>query len=244
MRENRTDIIGSAFCHTSPHHFVQRPGDAQLYCLPIFLYPNTGVSHLCLGFQGIFATPCEFNDLIGPIHDLRCLTIAFHYSDSKASLEMPSFRDVCFNVRQSLTTLGERGNQSMFEACRLASLIYVDLILMDIENYACLTENLHSILDELEDDQTYSGLMLWILFMANIASSEESPSGSLQIRFAQALMALGLSSRETLKQSLSEFLWVESICDQKLGNMWMKLENEVSLQYGERSDIVPSRTDW
>ena len=132
----------------------------------------------------------------------------------------------------------------MFEACRLASLIYVDLILMDIQNYACLTEKLHSILDELEDDQTYSGLMLWILFMANIASSDESPSGSLQIRFAQALMALGLSSRETLKQSLSEFLWVESICDQKLGNMWMKLENEVSLQYGERSDIVPSRTDW
>lgn len=125
---SRVDLAGSALTHKPMRHFSAKPA-IRLPCLPIGLTPGTTISMLCGGFQPILWNP-NFDVLVDPLHELRCLTIAFHFSGCKANLEMPKFTKLCRSNKRECQALLNTTGSCIFDVCLLAMMPFNDLILL------------------------------------------------------------------------------------------------------------------
>jgi hypothetical protein len=67
-------------------HYTAKPR-IRLPCLPVGLTPGTTISSICIGFQPLLLNP-HFDALINPLHELRCLTVAFNFSGCTAHLDI------------------------------------------------------------------------------------------------------------------------------------------------------------
>jgi hypothetical protein len=212
-----TDLFGSAFAHTPFRGYSARPPTAvtRLHCLPIFLYPST-LASLCLGFQQLLFEPI-FESLIDPLHEIRCLTIAFHFSSYKARNELPIFAKMCYTVTSRLGHVSNPLFSPIFEACRIASMLFVDLILLaDATDAAPRAKELRIALQQLslrEASPQIWRLVLWITFFGSAATLERELGSWFLKFFMSAVINQGLRSFRDMRSVLLEFFWIDDICD-------------------------------
>ncbi|KAH8816989.1 hypothetical protein F5884DRAFT_778150 [Xylogone sp. PMI_703] len=226
-----TDLIGSALCHTKPRRFVDRP-KIRLYCHPLYLNPRSTIGILCRGFQKVLLNHGVFNSITDILHDLRCLTTVMHFSRCKAHSEMPLYVDMCRDIKQRLVSLPSIQGTKIFESCRLATMLFTELILLDnSSNAAVLAAGIKTTLEggDLDDMIQYSaGLLLWILFIGNIAALGTELGPWFNDMFIRALSLQKLYHVESVRMVLIEFLWLEDVLNNHLNTVWTDVKQRIN----------------
>lgn len=81
--------------------------------------------------------------------------------------------------------------------------------------------------------------LMWILFVGSVAAQGTSLASWYQGHFANALVALGITSLTGSKRALIEFLWVDGPCDVYLEEIW-KLRQVGALELVLDGDQAPN----
>lgn len=212
-----TDLLGSAFAHTPLRGYSPRPpkGVTRLHCLPVFLYQTT-LAFLCRGFQPVLMEPA-FEPLIDPLHELRCLTIAFHFSSGKAHVELSIFTEMSSTINRRLQSISHKNTSPIFEVCRVSSILFVNLVLLSrTTNFLTICRELKSAITKLlfrNASPQGSKLMLWGLFIGAAATLETELGRWFLEQFTNTLVIYGLRNLNAVKSVLVEFFWINGICD-------------------------------
>lgn len=218
---DRSDLIGSALCHTPPRQFIKRPSVRSFYH-PLFLNPRSTVGLLCRGFRKVIVRSSSFSNIAGILHDLRCLTTVLHYSRCKGlpRHDMPVYSALCYAVRHKLELLPLMGGSPLFECCRIAVMVFTDSVLLDDgSNLGALALGLRTVLDNSQmADIAHEApqLLLWVLFMGIVASRDRDGNRWFNESFVGVLSTQQWYNWQAARTILAEFLWLEDILDEKL----------------------------
>lgn len=143
---------------------------------------------------------------------------------------MPIFTDLCLGVNARLGNLVESERCEVFECCRLAAMVFVDVVLLhETSNTLALAAGIKGTLAEANIDgmiQQMPELMTWILYMGCAAALETCMKPWFMRHFAQAASFLGLQHFETMRKVLIEFLWLEDVSNQHLKLIWSELQEK------------------
>ena len=207
-----------------------------MYCHPLFLNPRSTVGALCRGFQKVLTSNGGFNSITDILHDLRCLTTVSHYSSCKGLSvpysEMPLYKDLCHAVKRRLERFPSLEGLQTFESCRLAIMVFTELVLLnDISNTAVLAAGIKTTLEDADIEENLQHtpeLMLWILFMGNIAAIETELDAWYKDSLGFALFQLNLHHFEAVRSVLIEFLWLEVSLNQRLKIIWAALKSRIN----------------
>ncbi|OBT64210.1 hypothetical protein VE03_06900 [Pseudogymnoascus sp. 23342-1-I1] len=219
-----TDLTAAALCHESPRLLTTRP-NIRLYGNPLLLVPRSTIAIVCRGFQKIIAAHEVFKSITDILHDLRCLTAVAHYSDCKAHIEMPIFAGLCFAVDERLGSLLATEESTIFESCRLAAMIFVEVVLLrnNTSNAVLLAAGIKRTLSQVDMEvmlQQHPELLTWILYMGNMAAHGTEMAPWFLCGFAQAVSFQKISLFETVRSVLIEFLWLDGVSNEHLWPIW------------------------
>jgi hypothetical protein len=182
----------------------------------VFLDPRTGIASLCIGFQPLLIDP-TFEALINPLHELRCLTLAFYFSSCKAHVELPIFAQMCIEVTRRLHALSHKDTSPVFSACIFASILFVNLVLLPTTiNLLPLAGELQLTMGPISFKETppqIRRVLLWMFFIGSAATSETGLGTWYAEHFRNELITLGLRSAQAVKKILAEFFWIDEPCD-------------------------------
>lgn len=123
------------------------------------------------------------------------------------------------------------------EAARVASLIYINYVLRDINiSIALLRVLKRKLMDECEQhgasaaevtDEAALRLLLWSVCMGALLAADEREDDWFAERVARAMMRTGLGSWAEVEACLRRFLWVKKMSDSLRGGFWLKVEEQL-----------------
>lgn len=142
---------------------------------------------------------------------------------------MPIFIRLCFGVDEQLGNLIPMEKCAVFESCRLAAMIFVEIVLLrhNTPNEMLLSAGIKRALAQADMEcllGRQSELMIWILFMGNVAAAGTEMEPWFQRRFAHAVSFQRLTLFETVKSVVIEFLWLEGVSNELLKSLWSKVK--------------------
>jgi hypothetical protein len=213
-----------------PRQYAKRP-NIRLYCHPLFLNPRSTIGVLCRGFQKILGSHSIFSSITDILHDLRCITTVSHYSDCTTNHEMPIYNDLCHGVERRLESLPLMEGFRTFESCRLAAMVFTELVLLgNSSNAAVLAAGIKTTLEDTDMEESMQHtpeLRLWVLFMGYVAAFETELNTWFRSSFAWALSLQKLNHFETLRGVLIAFLWLEGVLNQRLKAIWAEMTTRI-----------------
>lgn len=194
--------------------------------------PRSTIGVVCRGFQKIIAEHEVFKSITDILHDLRCLTAVAHYSDCKVHSEMPIFVSLCYGVDERLGRLLAMEGSAIFESCRLAAMVFVEVVLLhnNTPNAVLLAAGIKRTLSRANMEmlqQQQPELLTWILHMGNIAAFGTEMAPWFLRSFAQMLSFQRLSLFETVRNALIEFLWLDGVSNEHLKSVWPEVQEMI-----------------
>lgn len=115
-----------------------------------------------------------------------------------------------------------------FESCRLAVMVFTEVVLLDDRsNAALLAAGIKNTLQDLDISeilQETPELTLWVLFMGSVAATGTELERWFRGSFEGALVRLKLGHFENVRRVLIEFLWLEGVLNEHLKGIWMEVE--------------------
>jgi hypothetical protein len=203
-------------------YYTEKP-NIRLACLPVGLSPGTTISKLCVGFQPLLSNPL-FDTLIDPLHELRCLTIAFHFSGCTANIEMPTFTQLCTSLKTKHQKLLKTFGSNTFDLCLLGMMLFLDFILLcdhrDIVFLSTLLRTTFESMREADFAEMDNTRMLWLLYIGfATAQCSTNLTSWYREQLLNILSVLHVLGVKDAKNILVEFLWVDGICDDYLAEI-------------------------
>lgn len=146
--------------------------------------------------------------------------------------EMPIFVSLCFGVNERLGNLLAMEGSTIFESCRLAAMVFVEVVLLhnSIHNAVLLAASMKRTLSRANMEvmlQDQPELLTWILYIGNVAAFGTDMAPWFLRSFARALSFQGLSIFETVRNVLVEFLWLDGVSNAQLFSIWLEVKEKI-----------------
>lgn len=147
---------------------------------------------------------------------------------------MPIFVSLCLAVDARLGNLVAMEGSPIFESCRQAAMIFVEVVLLRNNNNtpnvvllsACMKRTLSRVnMEAMLKEQ--SELLIWILYMGNVAAFGTDVAPWFLRSFAQALSFQKLRLFETVRAVLVEFLWLDGVSNDHLWSIWPEVKEMI-----------------
>jgi hypothetical protein len=143
---------------------------------------------------------------------------------------------------------GEVSSPRMYEAIRLASMIFSVAVIFPVPPYKGifrkLSGRLKSVADESKFDpcwQLYPNTLLWILILGGIASLDTEERVWYVQNLAAVSTSLNLFEWENVVENLKHYLWLQSACDTSGRALWQEVTREriftQGFEQGENQDF-------
>jgi hypothetical protein len=134
-------------------------------------------------------------------------------------------------MKRRLESLPSMEESRIFESARLAVMVFTELVLLnDFSNATVLAAGIKATLENADMGKAMQHtpeLMIWILFIGNVAAFGTELNIWFKESFARTLSLQGLPHFETVRRGLIEFLWLEGVLNQQLKAIWTEVETRI-----------------
>jgi hypothetical protein len=141
-------------------------------------------------------------------------------------LSLPSWHELSITDRKNTDFV-------TYESCRITSLIYSNAVLLGLPSHngwhRAFVRKLQSILettDLVRWVESSPRLMVWMLFIAGIASHSTPHRCFFESSLRNTLLLTGMTSWRSVRQYLQEFLWSDSACEHGAAVIWDAMDLE------------------
>lgn len=146
---------------------------------------------------------------------------------------MPIFVSLCFAVDTRLGNLLTMEGSAIFETCRHAAMVFVEVVLLhniNTPNVVLLAADMKRTLSRANTQvmlDRQPELLTWILYMGNMAAFGTEMAPWFLRSFAQALSFQSLGIFETVRAVLVEFLWLDGVSNDHLWSIWPEVKEMI-----------------
>lgn len=121
---------------------------------------------------------------------------------------------------------------AIFESCRLSAMVFIGIVLLhdNHPNADLLAASMKRTLSRVSMEvllQQQPELLIWILYMGNMAASGTEMAPWFLRSFAQALSFQRISLFETVRNVLIEFLWLGGVSNEHLWSIWPEVREMI-----------------
>ena len=177
--------------------------------------------------------PCK--NLLVVIHVMSDVTVAFdHYCRGEA--DFPKLMHIVISrnsIQHGLLSLphlptnNSSEDNCIYEVCRIAALIFSDMVLFPLPSGTGTREKLvHSLMRPLgscrllSSWERYPSLLLWATILGGIAVKEPQKRTWFVRQLSNAVIKQTESAWPLVRNILSTFLWWHVVCDQRGAEFW------------------------
>jgi hypothetical protein len=240
---HRSDILGATQGIQKPHfpfldRWIHEPHDS---CAS--LASHLSRESLATGFQdivdgGITETAANVFETMADL----TVEIEMHHRGVKPICDMALFMDRRNAVQHRLMSLptgdelepGEVGSTRMYEAIRLAAIIYSAGVTFPLPPYQGifrrLSGRLKTILEESKFDQCWQSspkILLWVLVLGGVAALESEERSWYVRTLAVVSRSLDISEWDDVVEEMAHYLWLDSACNAGGRLLWGAVAGEL-----------------
>ena len=186
------------------------------------------------GFRQLYSL-CLIDEVWAVIKAMCEVTVAVdHYHrDGPSAPIMPDLVVARNTTQHRLLSLPEYPLQPpsqanyMYEVCRIAALIYSNIVIFPLPPAAGVHTNLVFRLKKLltlvipSCPAAYLHIILWAITLGGISTGSSSDRVWFLCRFAQVSTKLGLYTWSRIQECLSSLLWLEFVCEKEGRQLWL-----------------------
>ena len=176
-----------------------------------------------------------WENLLVVIHVMSDVTVAFdHYY--RGGVDPPKLTNITVSRNSTqhdllslphLPTDNSSEDNCIYEVCRIAALIFSDMVLFPLPPSTGTREKLaHSLMRPLgccrllSSWERYPSLLLWATILGGIAVKEPQKRTWFMRQLSNAVIKQTESAWPLVKNILSTFLWWHVVCDQRGADFW------------------------
>jgi len=231
-------LISSTTANITPHFTYEEETppliDQIKGCDEEYSVPSIVMEMKSLDLSG--NTYSEIPQILFEIRHLTLVVESFNNSRGATSAEMLAFSKARSALEYRLLLMhtpvesADHGYHYVYEACRIAAVIYINYVLHEFDPIFRVLENLKRKLVETieagEDiRQSFCGrseasLLLWALFMGGLLAKGDYDREWFVQRIAEQMMTLNLRSWKDVEECLMKALWIKRMRNSASEMLW------------------------
>lgn len=238
----RVDVCGATINHSKPrfpsirnlHTSISRPSihnthDRPIAIIGLEIKAPTHSLPISIDLANILEDMLRLTTFVEILHDSKITQDCTYFDDQRASIE---HRILAIPDKQDKEQ-GTAETKNIQESCRLAALIYTNMVFRELQPSAAihttLTSRLRTMLMQTDLTSCWGNhwkMLLWVLFMGGAVALQKSTRSWFVSILAIACSQLKMQSWHDIKEILLKYLWSDRIWEGRCKYLWIEVEVE------------------